>query len=114
MVRKTPNSRNHFINPPDERLPPQPLHLLSLDQTAAPIAQRKERQQRKTSIATDGETLSVLNQQVVASLAVAAQRTLERYLNDVVAKASAASWKKSSLFGSSSQSDGAMPQPLSW
>ena len=55
----------------------------------------------------------MLNQQVVAAVAVATQRKLERYLNDVVAKA-AARGKKSSLFGSSSQSDGAMPQPLSW
>ena len=66
------------------------------------------------SIANDGEALSVLNQQVVAAVAVAAQRTLERYLNDVVAKAAAANGKKSSLFGSSSQSEGAVPQPLSW
>ena len=56
----------------------------------------------------------MLNQQVVASVAVAAQRTLERYLNDVVAKALAASWKKSSLFGSSSHSEGAVPQSFSW
>ena len=54
----------------------------------------------------------MLNQQVAAAVAVAAQRTLERYLNEVVANA-AASGKKS-LFGSSSKSEGAVPQPLSW
>ena len=41
----------------------------------------------------------MLNQQVVAAVAVAAQRTLKRFLNDAVAKAVAAIGKKSSLFG---------------
>ena len=56
----------------------------------------------------------MLNQQVMAAVAVAAQRTLERYLNEVVAKAAAPRGKKSSLFSLSSQSEGAVLQPLSW
>ena len=89
---------NRFINPLYERPPPQPPHLLA-SRPSLPSPSRQNAGGAELSIANDGDALSLLNQQVVAAVAVAAQRTQERYLTDAVAKAAAASRKKSSLFG---------------